>query len=216
MHKSSQLLMIIFLSIFNISCLTTELYNVKKESFNEEVRGFLITQDQKQLVLVGLHYHYIFPMAEDLKNILTWSDHSKLRATRLNFVISKNNVINGTYILKNELNAPLTDTDKAFLLENHFHLITSGQYAYIGKLSQGSVYETGNFKLPEMQSFKKPYYLEVSYDYATTKQTLTKVLVSPLAVAADGINTVLGAIVAVPLGIAFASGTGEDYNEKVQ
>lgn len=210
MHKSSQLLIIIVLSIFNIGCLTTELYNVKKESFNEEVRGFLITQDQKQLVLVGQHYHYIFPMSQDLNNILTWSNHSKLRATRLNFVISKNNVINGTYILKNVMNAPLSTNDKAFLLENNFHLITSGQYAYIGKLSQGAVYETGNFKLPEMQSFKKPYYLEVSYDYATSKQTLTKVLVTPLAVAADGINTVLGAIVAVPLGIAFASGAGDD------
>lgn len=209
MHKSSQLLILIFLCIINISCLTTELYNAKKEGFNEEIRGFLITQDQKKLVLVGLHYHYIFPMSEDLNNILTWSDHSKLRATRLNFMISKNNVINGTYLLKSENNALLSNNDKAFLLENHFKIISNGQYAYIGKLSQGSVYETGNFKLPEIQSFKKPYYLEVSYDYATSGQTLTKVLVTPLAVAADGINTVLGAIVAVPLGIAFASGAGE-------
>ena len=74
---------------------------------------------------------------------------------------------------------------------------------------------TGRFNI-EMQSFKKTYYLEVSYDYATTGQTLTKVLVTPLAAAADGINTVLGAIVVVPLGIAFASGAGEDENKKTQ
>lgn len=216
MHQSSRIFMILFLCLINVGCLTSELYKIKKESFNEEVRGFLITQDQKQLVLVGLHYHYIFPMSDDLKSILTWSNHSKLRATRLNFVISKNNVINGTYLLKSENNAPLSNNDKAFLLENHFQLMTSGQYGYIGKLSQGLVYQTGNFKLPEMQSFKKPYYLEVSYDYATTGQTLTKVLVTPLAAAADGINTVLGAIVVVPLGIAFASGAGEDENKKTQ
>lgn len=216
MQKSSRILILFFFGIINTGCLTSELYNIKKESFNEEVRGFLITQDQKQLILVGLHYHYIFPMGDDLNNILTWSDHSKLRATRLNFVISKNNVINGTYLLKNENNASLSTRDKAFLLANHFQLMSNGQYSYIGKLSQGLVYKPGNFKLPEIQSFKKPYYLEISYDYATSGQTITKVLVTPLAVAADGINTVLGAIVAVPLGIAFASGAGDDEPQKVQ
>lgn len=209
MNKTSRLLTLIFLCIINIGCLTTELYHAKKEGFNEAIRGFLITQDQKQLVLVGLHYHYIFPMSEDLKNILNWPEHAKLRATNLQFVISKNNVINGTYLLKNESNTALSDSDKAFLVENHFKLMDSGRYGYSGALSQGVVYETGNFKLPNIQSFKKPYYLYISYDYATSDQNLTKVLVTPLAVAADGMNTVLGAIVAVPIGIAMASSSGD-------
>jgi hypothetical protein len=41
------------------------------------------------------------------------------------------------------------------------------------------------------------------------------VLVTPLAVAGDGIDTVVGAIIAVPLGIAFVSRETDDEHEKV-
>ena len=210
MKRSLHLLIITILSIIVSGCLTSELYQLKKESFNEELSGFLITQDQKQVILVGQHYHYIFPMDNDLKSILQWPNRSKLRATHLNFVISKNNMINGTYLLKNE--NPLSDEDKALLLANHFKVRNNGYY-YVGKLSQGTVYESGNFKLPEAQSFKRPYYLNISYDYATTNQTLTKILVTPLAVAADGIDTVVGTIIAVPLGISFASNNANDEHQ---
>jgi hypothetical protein len=161
MKRSLHLLIITFFSIVASGCLTSELYKIKKDSFNEELTGFLITQDQKQVVLVGQRYHYIFPMTGNIKNTLEWANRSKLRATNLHFVISKNNVINGTYLLKNENDAILSDSDKAFLLANDFKLMANGQYYYFGRLSQGTVYESGNFKLPEMQSFKKPYYLSI-------------------------------------------------------
>ena len=213
MKRSLHLLIITFLCILASGCLTSELYKLKKESFNEELRGFLITQDQKQVILIGQRYHYIFPMDNDLKNILAWPNRSKLRATRLSFVISKNNVINGTYLLKNE-NA-LSDDDKSLLLANDFKVRSNGDYYFVGRLSQGTVYEPGKFQLPEVQSFKRPYYLNITYDYATSGQTLTKVLVTPLAVAADGIDTVIGAIIAVPLGIAFASNSANDEHGKM-
>lgn len=212
MKRSLHLLIVTFLCILASGCLTSELYELKKESFNEELRGFLITQDQKQVILIGQRYHYIFPMDNDLKNILAWPNRSKLRATRLSFVISKNNVINGTYLLKNE--SLLSNDDQALLLANHFKVRNNGEYYFVGKLSQGAVYESGNFKLPEEQSFKRPYYLNISYDYATTGQTLTKILVTPLAVAADGIDTVVGTIIAVPLGVAFASNSANNEHQK--
>jgi len=213
MKRSLHLIITVFLAIIASGCLTSELYKIKKESFNEKLTGFLITQDQKQVVLVGQHYHYIFPMDNDLKSILQWSNRSKLRASHLSFVMSKNNIINGTYLLKNE--TTLSNDDKALLLANHFKVRNNGEYYYVGKLSQGTVYESGNFKLPETQSFKKPYYLNISYDYATTGQTLTKILVTPLAVAGDGIDTVVGAIIAAPLGIVFANRETDDEHDKV-
>ncbi|MDE2420286.1 MAG: hypothetical protein KGO49_03770 [Gammaproteobacteria bacterium] len=207
--------MITVLSIIVGGCLTSELYQLKKESFNEKLSGFLITQDQKQVVLVGQRYHYIFPMDNTIKNTLQWSNRTKLRATNLHFVISKNNVINGTFLLKSETNAVLSDSDKIFLLANDFKIRSDGIYYFAGKLSQGTVYESGNFRLPEAQSFKKPYYLNISYDYATTGQTLTKILMTPLAVAGDGIDTVVGAIIAAPLGIAFTTRETDDEHDKV-
>ncbi len=215
MKRSLHLLITVLLSIIASGCLTSELYQLKKESFNEELTGFLITQDQKQVVLVGQRYHYIFPMDNTVKNTLQWSNRSKLRATNLHFVISKNNIINGTFLLKSENDAVLSDNDKAFLLTNHFKIRTDGVYYFAGKLSQGTVYESGSFKLPEAQAFKKPYYLNISYDYATTGQTLTKILVTPLAVAGDGIDTVVGAIIAAPLGIAFANRETDDEHDTV-
>lgn len=214
MKRSLHLLITVFLAIIASGCLTSELYKIKKESFNEELTGFLITQDQKQVVLVGQHYHYIFPMDNDLKSILQWPNRSKLRASHLSFVMSKNNIINGTYLLKNE--STLSDDDKALLLANHFKVRNNGEYYYVGKLSQGTVYESGNFKLPEAQSFKKPYYLNISYDYATSSQTLTKIVMTPLTITADGIDTIVGTIIAVPLGIAFASNRANDEHQSTQ
>lgn len=215
MKRSLHLLITVLLSIIASGCLTSELYKIKKESFNEKLSGFLITQDQKQVVLVGQRYHYIFPMDNTIKNTLQWSNRSKLRATNLHFVISKNNIINGTFLLKSENDAVLSDNDKAFLLANDFKIRSDGVYYFAGKLSQGTVYESGNFKLPEAQAFKKPYYLNISYDYATTGQTLTKILVTPLAVAGDGIDTVVGAIIAAPLGIVFANRETDDEHDTV-
>ena len=215
MKRSLHLLITVLLSIIASGCLTSELYKIKKESFNEKLSGFLITQDQKQVVLVGQRYHYIFPMDNTIKNTLQWSNRSKLRATNLHFVISKNNIINGTFLLKSENDAVLSDNDKAFLLANDFKIRSDGVYYFAGKLSQGTVYESGNFKLPEAQAIKKPYYLNISYDYATTGQTLTKILVTPLAVAGDGIDTVVGAIIAAPLGIVFANRETDDEHDTV-
>lgn len=120
MKKSLILLFTIFLCVMNGACLTSALYSSNKPPLNETITGFLVTADQKQLIFVGQHYHYIFPLPDDLKNILAWSGRGQLEASNLHFTISRGNVINGSYRLELADQVAVSNDDLSFLLAHGF------------------------------------------------------------------------------------------------
>jgi len=198
MKKTLVLFFTIFLCVMNGACLTTMMYQSKKTPLNETLTGFLVTEDQQKLIFVGQHYHYIFPLPYDLKNILAWSGRGKLEAKNLHFVISKGNVINGSYSLAPIDSRTLTDDDRQFLLIHRFGSgvnLSNPSFIYNGQLSQGTVYDAGHFQLPSVVAFNKPYHLSIYYDYSSA--TVGKILLTPLTIAADGVITVVGVAAAV-------------------
>ena len=96
------ILLSLVLCVMSGACVTPDLYKkpvkttfpMNKPSFDEEVSSFLITNDQQQLVIIGKEHHYIFPIYNDLRETLMWSGRSKIMASNLRFVISKDNKIN--------------------------------------------------------------------------------------------------------------------------
>ena len=227
MKKPLMILLSLVLCVMSGACVTHELYSKSikssvphnKPSINEEVSSFLITNDQQQLVIIGKEHHYIFPLYNDLRDVLTWSGRSKIMATQLSFVISKDNKINGFYHLKTRDGATLTIADKAFLDEHDFDLNDNHEYIRPGQLKNGTVYSAGKFKMPAGQSFNQPYSVNISYDYvsardaakvygANTGAVAERVLLTPLAVTADGL-IVVGAVVASPFFLLlFSMGNG--------
>ncbi len=217
------ILLSLVLCVMSGACVTHELYSksvktsvpMNKPSFEEEVSSFLITNDQQELVIVGKEHHYIFPLYNDLREILMWSGRSKIMATNLHFVISKDNKINGYYELKARDWATLTKADKTFLDEHNFYLRDVKELMRLGRLTNGTVYSAGKFKMPAGQSFNQPYFVNISYDYATAGAVAgthvanagavaERVLLTPLAIAADG-AIVVGAVAASPVILLFVS-----------
>jgi hypothetical protein len=214
MKRPLMILFSLFACVMSGACLTTELYSKpikhanSQVSFNEDVKSFLITNDQRQLVIIGQKNHYIFPLNHDLREILMWNGRSKVMATGLNFVISKNNKINGSYHLKPREMATLTEADQTFMAEHGFKVAANAnkEWVYTGRLSDGTVYDAGQFKMPAGQSFNEPYHLKISYDYdrdyAYARGYAERALLTPVAVAADGL-IVVGAVVASPIILLF-------------
>jgi len=226
MNKPLIILLSLIVCVLSGACATPELYKkpvpvsfpMNKPSFKEEVSSFLITNDQQQIVIIGKNNHYIFPIYNDLRAILTWNGRSKIMATNLHFVISKDNKINGYYSLITRDRSTLTLADKAFLDDHNFKVSGSKDLIFSGRLTKGTVYSAGKFKMPASQSFSQPYSLNISYDYATAGAiagshvanagaVAERVLLTPLALAADG-AIVVGAIVASPIILLFLSQIG--------
>ncbi len=217
------ILLSLVLCVMSGACVTHELYStsvktsvpMNKPSFNEEVSSFLITNDQQQLVIIGKEHHYIFPLYNDLREMLMWNGRSKIMANNLRFVISKNNKINGYYDLVTRDGVTLTNADKTFFDEHNFYHNGIKEFVRSGQLNNGTVYSAGKFKMPASQSFSQPYSLNISYDYATAGAVAgtnvanagavaERVLLTPLAIAADG-AIVVGAVVASPIILLFLS-----------
>lgn len=220
------ILLSLIVCVLSGACATPDLYKkpvkisvpMNKPSFTEEVSSFLITNDQQQIVIIGKNNHYIFPIYNDLRDILTWNGRSKIMATNLHFVISKDNKINGYYGLVTRDGAKLTHADKAFLDDHNFKVSGSEAFYRSGRLTNGTVYSAGKFKMPVSQSFSQPYSLNISYDYATAGAVAgthvanagavaERVLLTPLAIAADG-ALIVGAVVASPIILLFLSQMG--------
>jgi len=217
------ILLSLVMCVMSGACATYELYKkpvktsvpLNKPSFNEDVSSFLITNDQQQLVIIGKEHHYIFPLYNDLREILRWNGRSKIVATNLHFVISKGNKINGYYSLITRDRSKLTNADKAFLDDHNFKVSSSEDLIFSGQLTNGTVYSAGKFKMPAGQSFNQPYSVYISYDYATAGAVAgtyaanagavaERALLTPLAIAADG-AVVVGAVVASPIILLFLS-----------
>jgi hypothetical protein len=226
MNKPLMILLSLVLCVMSGACVTPDLYKkpvkttfpMNKPSFDEEVSSFLITNDQQQLVIIGKEHHYIFPIYNDLRETLMWSGRSKIMASNLRFVISKDNKINGYYDLITRDGVTLTNADKTFLDEHNFYFNGIKEYVRSSQLRNGKVYSAGKFKMPEGQSFNQPYTLNISYDYATAGAVAgshvanagavaERVLLTPLAIAADG-AIIVGAVVASPIILLFLSMSG--------
>lgn len=215
MKKPLMILLSLIVCVLGGACATNELYrgSIKKRPLDENISSFLITNDQQKLVIIGRNHHYIFPLYNDLREILTWSGRSKIMATDLEFVISKDNKINGSYRLKPRDLVALSDADKVFMDEHYFKINEKDKnkgLVFSGRLTNGVVYDAGKFKMPSGQSFNQPYPLTISYDYVSKGEVAKRALLTPVAVAADG-ALIVGVVAVTPIFLLFA-GLGGGLN----
>jgi hypothetical protein len=208
----------LFLCVMSGACLTIELYKGTKAPLQEQIRGFFLNPAQQQIVFIGQKNHYIFPLPDDLRQILSLPQHHLINSTDLSFVISRGNSIKGRYTLSISSSDALTVDEQNALLSAGFierekpkpprNTVPTGaqvlaapypRFVYRGQLDRGVVYSSGKFALPQIETLTIPLNLTIRYDYASTGQTISRVLLTPLTVAADGVSVVVGAVVLVPI-----------------
>jgi hypothetical protein len=194
MKKYLSLFIALFFLVMGGACMTSSLYQQKygQKTTNEEISSFLITEDGRQLVVVGIAHHYIFEPNATLKFILTWPEKKHVIATFSNFAIDHLQHISGKYVLKVESNNDLSAEAKTQLLANGFTYDNSKTtLSYQGVLT-GKCYLSNNLTIPNALQFNQKYKIAVQETYASPSSTVERVLLTPLMLAADGLLTIAG------------------------
>jgi hypothetical protein len=198
MKKLLFLSVTLFFVLFISGCVTSALYKDSAEAhrdFVEEVSSFLITADGKQLIVVGKQHHYIFAANDEtLKFILTWPEKKRVKAGFENFVINSNQAVSGMYTLTVDATQDLTAESNQLLVSKGFvNNTTQKTLTYHGAL-HGTRYLADKFVLPATMQLNQKYTITMREDYAysSASSVLGRLLLTPLAIAADGLLLIGG------------------------
>ncbi len=182
--------------IFGGACFTPELYKHPAEdsrTFVEEINSFLITQDGKNLIVVGQQHHYIFTPSDTLKFILTAPEKKYVKASFNTFSISSDQSVYGSYTLTVDAKQGLpAETGKLLIAKGFTNNPTQKNLTYHGSV-QGTRYLADKFQLPATLQLNQKYTINMRESYTSASATMERILLTPLAIAADGL-LILGGI----------------------
>lgn len=189
MKKPLVLLVALSFLIFGGACFTPLLYDKPVEasrSFTEDVSTFLITENGKQLIVIGKEHHYIFNANDTLKFILQWSEKKRVSASFSNFYIKSDQSLSGSYTLTIKSSQSLTAAENKLLISKGFKKTARKTLVYRGDL-QGTRYLADKFKVPATMQLNQKYTIKmVEYEFSAAK-VVKRILLTPLALTADGL-----------------------------
>ncbi|MEY2864316.1 MAG: hypothetical protein RLY58_2023 [Pseudomonadota bacterium] len=172
----------------------------------DQISTFLISQDQKTLIVIGQSHHYFLSLTPTIKAVLQHPARPIMRASFPTLHLERTQQLTGQYHINiaasdfSLLPIPQQSSLVAlgFQQRNHQRELP---YQLTGTL-KGQRYSAGHFKLPSTtQTFNHPYQISIDYQYDPLSKTADKLLSTPLAVTADGVMIVgltAVAIVAAP------------------
>ena len=161
MKKPLVLLAALSFLIFGGACMTAKLKSSHPieeiHASIEEVSSFLITKDDKQLIVIGKEYHYIFTANDEtLKFILRWPENNRVKATFSSFNIKNDQSLSGSYTFKVDNRNGLTPELSRLLISKGFTKTNNEIFIYQAKL-KGTRYLAGDFKVPSTMQLKQKY-----------------------------------------------------------
>lgn len=195
--------------LFGGACFTPLVYENQTNYFKEEISSFLITKDGKKLIVIGKEYHYIFDANEALKFVSgAGSKKKQIKASFSSFRIKKDQSISGNYTFTaGNKHQPLEPAFKTRLLAKGFtpHPAIKNRLTYKGSL-QGTRYLINELEIPATMKLSKAYQIDMIEEQVLTASEVTKrILLTPLALSADGV-IILGGVIVSPfvlLSLAF-------------
>lgn len=200
---------VVIMAFLGTGCLTKSLWETKGnyETYQEKdtIRSFMMTQDQKTVVFLGDHYHYVFNNYEQVQQLL-----SQRTDPNIKFLFDQGNyqILNETQIsvafpvsVDNNASASM----QAWAKEERFVAQNNGTWKrtfYLGGtryLADANVTQKGAM-------LSKP--LELTFEgkrqaNVTAAQTVGKILMTPVAIAGDG-ALVLGGVAILVIAAPFA------------
>jgi hypothetical protein len=169
--------------------------NHQYNNTTDQVSTFLISQDQKTLIVIGQTHHYFLNLTPTIKAVLQHPARRVMKADFRTLNLARNQTLTGKYHLTIHPSdfVALPIIQQQALQQLGFKPVSGhpqAPYKMLGALS-GQRYTAGHFKLPQqIQTFNTPYTIQVQYDYDPLSKTADKVLSTPLAVTADGVMIV--------------------------
>ena len=177
------------------ACMTKQLYEhadnrPKHIALTETISNFLITQDQKTLIVVGQENHFFLHLTPQIKAILQHPARPKMKAAFKSLKIYRTQTITGYYYIQVMLDQwqQLPRSQQISLQQLGFQYVSDkNSYVLTGQLS-GKRYHAGGFKLPpHFSSFNKPYEISLSYQYQSLAQIAEKASITPLTIVGDSV-----------------------------
>mgnify|MGYP000258143333 CR=1 FL=1 len=186
------------------ACATGSLYKHTEnryDTFSETISSFLMTQDQKTLIVIGAKNHFFLNLTPKFKSILQHPARNRMQAEFDGLKIYRDQTIIGKYQVK--INADqwqtLPYTQQMNLQQLGFEYSENSRSYILRDQLSGKRYSAGGFKLPpHLSTFNKPYHISVSYAYAPTGRIVEHILTTPLGLVGDSI-LVAGVIAVAPI-----------------
>ncbi|MGU7773944.1 hypothetical protein ACV229_27665 [Burkholderia sp. MR1-5-21] len=185
-------------------CFTSDLYERKDKQYLESVSAFMITEDGKQLVVLGEQYHYIFDMPDKLRPVLLSGYRKSLRSSFYSFY-ADGSAVTGRYQTALPRNAS-AETQQAAAADG-FKDDGNG-LALNGEIS-GKRYSANGFAQVQKTAalpFNERYQVSITEPLSAFDKGL-RLLATPVTVAADGV-LVLGGVVLLPVALVVIQAQG--------
>lgn len=182
---------IIFVSFFLLSgCATIDVW--KNDTYEEHISHFLTTQDGNTLIVIGDRYHYLFPEAKQLNEIMQSKNSGFLRAEFGNkFVVSKDNDIRGTFRILCDCKKPSKDLVN-WLLNSGFKKVpvenkcSSNIVSYVRERTiSGKRYSASNESFDTTKKLNGTYVVYIEEEHGPLG-TVARIAKTPISVAVDG------------------------------
>jgi hypothetical protein len=166
------------------ACATPQLYSDRANAYTETMQTVLSSQDGRVFVAVGRQYHYVFDNKSSLLALLRSDLHRLMTAEFQDFQLSRDNTISGKFKLRLQI-AALSPKQLQSAFDAGFKPSPDGALLVMTVDVQGRRYDAGGFHLPAsgLIQLNKAYTVRVYYPSGVVE----KVLMTPLALTADGI-----------------------------
>lgn len=192
LKKTTTLFLAFVFMVFGGACVTTGMWqdkNYKQKTFYETVSSFLVSADNKNIIVLGKDKHYVFAFPIKLQRILADKSISPhIKANFQTFKLYANTAkVNGYfYLVFKEKNITPDRQKQLKALGFYQSHKNKSEWRSHQKLT-GTYYQAGNFKLPSNSRYLNQSYRVKMVLNTPKDQTARKVLLTPLTVLTDGL-----------------------------
>lgn len=185
-------IIVALLTLTLVGCATSNMwkepYYEKTSTYKETLHQFLVSEDNKQLILIGEKFHYIFDQANELNTILL-SENRNILSTNLNNrnFSTYNNKIDADFKIQCDGN-DATKKQIDWLIKNGFKRERQPPPNFIFYKTfhiTGKRYLSNNFLSTETNTLNKKYNIEV-IEFTKSSGVLAKTALTPLMLTAEG------------------------------
>lgn len=172
---------LIFIAYTLAGCVTNELWEDQSiyKPYDEVIDAFLINPQDESIIFLGKKYHYIFEKNEELKFLLEYYDDSAI----------KFNIKDGAYYADgNTIKANISVTIDKNTLDNKLLEWQKKPKIYPNTISLNGIRYLSNKKVNDnTKKLDKVIHIKVFNKYIIKESVVANVLMTPLAVAVDGV-----------------------------
>jgi hypothetical protein len=192
-------LAIAIVSFMSMGCFTTLLWNndrpnVETTTYDDSIQAFLMSQDGKKIIFISHDYHYIIESDSTLSFLLTHKNDINItyELQKGSYYVINNN-ISATFSANLDINDSNPNLIKEVLLHKNGILNKkTGIIRYNFHLN-GIRYQSNTQINNTLIKFDHPIILNINQGYtkSATGETIKKIAMTPITIAADGACTAI-------------------------